>query len=122
MVKKEVTREQLESIIELLKVAERPEKKVYKRKEAITELLPEIRRLRNKKKLSYAEIAQVISTCSDGEIKPRASELERLITEEANQKSTVSVMTKSQERKETPPEPIPIEQNENGEMKNDYQN
>lgn len=94
---KELTREQLETIKEALKVAERPEKKTFKRKEAITALLPEIRRLRNKKKLSFAEIAQVIAACSSGEIKPKAGELEKMMLSTVNLRPSVNTTSQSQE-------------------------
>lgn len=81
MATKEITKERLESIKSKLKVAGKPIKQKYSKKEALNEMLAEIRRLR-KKKLTFAEIAQVISECSEGEIKLKASQIGELFTAE----------------------------------------
>ena len=78
VIKNAITKERLDSIKDKLKVAERPVKKRFSKKEALEEMLVEISYLR-KKKLSFIEIAQVISECSEGDIKPKSSEIQELI-------------------------------------------
>lgn len=96
---REISREKLEELREKLKAAEKPVKQTYRRKDALFALLPEIRRLRSRKKMTYAEIAQVISELSGGELKPECRELAGLFPEE---KETFDGATELASLEETP--------------------